>query len=273
MTAGSLVYVYAVAREPAATLVTMAGTLTGVAGSPVHLVLRSPALAAVVSPVPERDFHETALRRHLEDLGWLEALARAHHGVIEAFSTHATVLPLRLATVYRDDDRVRAVLHDRQGLFLDRLGRLDGHVELGVKIYVDRGSDTPSEPAPPAASSSDPPLGPGRSYLRHRRAEQDSRNDAERAAERAAERIEATARAHAVERARHRIQEGELATAPGVNVSNDAYLVPAAHADAFRAEALRSTDGLTGVRVDVTGPWAPYSFAGLPEPDPPGSAP
>ncbi len=155
------------------------------------------------------------------------------------------------------------MLHDRQDLFLERLERLEGHVELGVKLYVTVAPDDPPPPAP----SPDPALGPGRAYLRHRRAEQDTRDTAHRAAEQAAERIDATARTHAVERARHRIQEGELATGPGVNVRNDAYLVPADHADVFRTEATHATDGLPGVRVDVTGPWAPYSFATLSDPD------
>ncbi len=267
MTAGQLTYLYAIARDTAATVATVTDAITGVGGAAVHLVppARDAAdapLVAVVSPVPEDDFHEVALRQHLEDLGWLEALARAHHSVIEAFATRTTVLPLRLATVYRDDDRVSTMLHDGRDLFLDRLAHLDGHLEFGVKLYVDA---TP-EPAPPAASTPEPALSPGRAYLSHRRAERHSREEADRAAVRAAERIEATARAHAVERARHRIQEGELATGPGVNVANDAYLVPAAHGDAFRTEAMRSTDGLTGVRVDVTGPWAPYSFTALSEP-------
>ncbi|MFF2545171.1 GvpL/GvpF family gas vesicle protein [Kitasatospora sp. NPDC058063] len=262
MTAGSLTYVYAAARNSA--LLRATKPITGVANAPVRLVPSShdAALVAMVSPVPEGHFNETALREHLEDIGWLEALARAHHGVIEAFAARATVLPLRLATVYLDEGRVRAMLHDRQTLFLERLEHLDGHVEMGVKLYVDPAYDTPTAEANAPGAA----LSPGRAYLRHRRAEQDSRNGARQAAEQAAARITAIARVHAVERARHRIQEGELATGPGINVSNDAYLVPAAHVDVFRVEAMRATDGLTGVRVDVTGPWAPYSFATLPDP-------
>ncbi|GGV50644.1 gas vesicle protein [Kitasatospora herbaricolor] len=264
MTAGSLTYVYAVARHSVA-LAEATHAVTGVTGSPVHLVTpaRHRALVAVAGLVPEDDFREAALRRHLEDLDWLEALARAHDRVVEATAAHTTVLPLRLATVYLDDDRVRAVLDDRHDLLLDALEQLDGHVELGVKIYLDVASDSP----PQAAPAPDPSLSPGRAYLRHRRAEQDVRTAAHLAAERAAERVEAIARTYAVRRARHRIQEGELATGPGTNVSNDAYLVPTAHADAFLTEVTQSADGLSGIHVDVTGPWAPYSFATLPDLD------
>ncbi|MGE7438792.1 GvpL/GvpF family gas vesicle protein [Kitasatospora sp. NPDC001175] len=257
MTAGSLAYTYAVARNADALRQTVDG-LIGVGGAPVHLVHTTQGgdVVAAVSHVPEEDFDEAALSRHLEDLEWLEALARAHHRVIEAIAACTTVLPLRLATVYLDDNRVRTVLDDRRDVFLGRLRRLAGHVEWGVKLYVD---------APPIAPTPSPDLSPGRAYLRRRRAEQDSRQDAFRAAERAAERIEAVARVYAVDRVRHRLQEGELAVGPGVNVSNDAYLVPLDQADPFRADILRSTDSLAGVRVDITGPWAPYSFATLQE--------
>ncbi|MFF2146975.1 GvpL/GvpF family gas vesicle protein [Kitasatospora sp. NPDC058190] len=264
MSAASLTYAYAVARGRSATLANEVGSITGVVGSTVHLVPRDydAPLVAVVSPVPASDFHEAALRRRLEELSWLEALARAHNGVIEALTARATVLPLRLATVYLDEDRVRSMLHDHRTLFLDTLEHLDGHVELGVKLYIESASDvSTAATAPP-----DRGLSPGRAYLRRRRTEQDARDDAHRAAEQAAERIVAIARAHAVQRVRHRLQEGELAIGPGQNVSNDAYLVPAAHAHAFREEAMHATDGLRGLRVDVTGPWAPYSFASLPEP-------
>ncbi len=47
----------------------------------------------------------------------------------------------------------------------------------------------------------------------------------------------------------------------GENVFNDAFLVPRGRGEAFRAEAARAGQGLAGIRVEVTGPWAPYSFA------------
>ncbi|MFD9129791.1 GvpL/GvpF family gas vesicle protein [Kitasatospora sp. NPDC059571] len=258
MTGPTLAYTYAVARWTSG-LEQAVGAITGVAGCRVHLVraTNEQSLVAAVSSVPSDDFDEVALRRHLEELPWLEEVARAHHGVIEAIASHTTVLPLRLATVHLDDGRVRSVLDARQNAFLDRLAELAGLLEWGVKLYV----DVAAVPPPPPAKD----LGPGRAYLRHRRAEQDLRQDSYQAAGTAAERIDATARLHAVDRVRHRVQQGELAPGPGTNIVNDAYLVPVEHAAAFRAEALQAADGLPGVRIDVTGPWAPYSFAMPPE--------
>ncbi|MGW3045948.1 GvpL/GvpF family gas vesicle protein [Kitasatospora sp. NPDC001159] len=262
MTPERLAYTYAVAR-PAAGLQRTVEGLTGVVDAPVHLVsdTRGRDIVAAVSPVPSEDFDETALPRHLDDLEWLEALARSHNGVVEAISACTTVVPLRLATVYLDDDRVRNMLDDGLEVFVDRLSRLTGYVEWGVKLYVDAPPDRPPAPLP------EPDLSPGRAYLRRRRADRDAQQDALRVAGRGAELIEAAALAHAVDRVRHRPQEGELAIEPGVNVLNDAYLVPLEHGEAFRADVLRSASALPGVRVVVTGPWAPYSFAapGLPE--------
>ncbi|WP_405009241.1 GvpL/GvpF family gas vesicle protein [Kitasatospora sp. NBC_01539] len=256
MTARHLVYAYAVARRTEG-LQQAVAAIVGVASSPVELVppTRGHDPVAITGPVPAGDFGEDALRTHLEELPWLETLARVHHTVVEAVARHTTVLPLRLATVYLDDERVRSMLDERQDMFLARLAELAGRVEWGVKLYLD---DAALQPA-----STPDDISPGRAYLLHRRAEQHHRQDAYEVARTAVERVDAAAGPHAVDRVRHRVQQGELAAGPGTNVANDAYLVPEDHAAAFRADVLRSADGLPGVRVVITGPWAPYSFAGL----------
>ncbi|WP_328885380.1 GvpL/GvpF family gas vesicle protein [Streptomyces sp. NBC_00316] len=256
-------YAYAVARNTAG-LEEAAAALTGVADTPVHLVrgTRGDELVLAVSGVPAHDFQEDALKTHLEDLAWLEAVARAHHGVIEALAALTTVLPLRLATVYLDDDRARSILEAEWPAFADRLSRLAAHIEWGVKIYVEAAA-RPAAPGTGSAAAND--LSPGRAYLRTRKAQQSVRDDVYRAAQRAAERVEAAGRRHAADRARHRVQQGELATAPGENVVNDAYLVPLDLAEAFRTEVSSAADGIPGVRIEVTGPWAPYSFAMPPD--------
>ena len=254
-------YAYAVARDADGTLGDALSGLPGVADGPVHLVRGGGDVVVAVSPVPTQDFGEAALRRHLEDLDWLESVARAHHGVIEALAEHATVLPLRLATVYLDDDRVRGMIDASHDAFSERLADLAAHVEWGVKIYVEAPAAEESPAAPPAEQDA----GPGRAYLRQRRAQRSAREDTYREAQRAAERVEAAARGYAVDRVQHRPQQGELARGPGENVSNDAYLVPADRAESFRTEVAGAAEGLSGVRVEVTGPWAPYSFAAPPE--------
>ncbi|NYI05067.1 GvpL/GvpF family gas vesicle protein [Allostreptomyces psammosilenae] len=270
-----LSYAYAVTR-PADGLQEALRAQRGVADAPVHLVEEA-GMVAAVSHVPAEDFDERPLRRRLEDLAWLEAVARAHNRVVAALAGVATVLPLRLATVYRDDARVREMLRERGRGFGALLDRLADHEEWGVKLYV--APRTGPEPAGEAGAGGAAGAGasagagaaadsPGRAYLRSRRRQQHSREDAWRAAEEAARRVDAEARTLAVDRARHRPQQGELARGPGQNVANDAYLVPRGRAEEFRARVERAVAGLDGVRVEITGPWAPYSFATPPDPAP-----
>ncbi|MGW7238071.1 GvpL/GvpF family gas vesicle protein [Streptomyces sp. NPDC054804] len=257
-----LTYAYAVVRDIEG-LREAASPLRGVADAPVSLVTGAgdDQLALVVSRVPAQDFQEHALKQHLEDLEWLEAVARAHHGVIEALAERTTVLPFRLATVYLDDQRAREALEAGRTVFAARLARLSEHVEWGVKIYAEP-SAVPAAPAVPAGD-----LTPGRAYLRNRRQQQSVRDTVYQAAQKAAERVETAGRKHASDRVRHRVQQGFLAEAAGSadvvgeNVVNDAYLVPLNRCDDFLADVTHAADGLDGVRIEATGPWAPYSFA------------
>ncbi|MEU0274670.1 GvpL/GvpF family gas vesicle protein [Streptomyces sp. NPDC006307] len=256
---GTVRYLYGIAEAAPGLSDGVAG-VRGVGGAPVRAVADR-EVAAVVSDVPAADFEEEPLAAHLEDLTWLEAVARAHHGVVDAVAAHTTVLPLRLATVYRDDAGVRAMLAAGRAEFLPRLARLAGHVEWGVKVFF-----VPPATAPPAASA--PPaeegLSPGRSYLRTRRHERHTWDSAYREALAAAERVHTAARSRAVEHTRHRVQQGPLVQGPLENIANHAYLVAAEMSDAFRAAVEEAAAGTEVVHAEVTGPWAPYSFAAAP---------
>ncbi|MGX1882975.1 GvpL/GvpF family gas vesicle protein [Streptomyces sp. NPDC055287] len=262
----SVSYVYAVTAAHEGLREAVAA-LRGVADAPVRLVAdegRGGGLTAVVSSVPADDFEAAPLAAHFEDLAWLEAVARAHHRVIDAVAARGTVLPLRLATIYRDDDRVLAMITADRAAFTRRLTHLAGRVEWGVKIYF----QPPSAPAASTPAARPAELSPGRAYLRSRHQERNVRQDAFRAAAQSALNVEAAARGHAVEQARHRPQQGPLAedSGPGENIVNDAYLVPHDRADDFRNAVERAAQGADTIRVEITGPWAPYSFA-APEQD------
>jgi Gas vesicle synthesis protein GvpL/GvpF len=246
---GRASYAYAVARsfDPA-----LLEGVRGVDDAEVHVVSYG-EIVAVVSPVPLAEFDETALRAKLERLPWLEATARAHHAVVDSVATHSVTLPLRLATVYRGDERVSEVLRQGYRRFRTALDRLAGRVELGVKVYTDPQAPPPA--TPPSASS------PGRDYLRRRRAQHRARDEAWQRAAAAATQVD-TALARLAVDSRHRPpQSPRLSGARGENVLNAAYLVDAECAEQLAALARRLEADAPGARVEVTGPWAPYSFA------------
>ncbi|MFE2183971.1 GvpL/GvpF family gas vesicle protein [Streptomyces sp. NPDC059455] len=271
-----MVYAYAVLR-PTPEAARAAAVLRGVADEQVGLV-ETGDLAAAVGPVPAEEFEEGALKTGLEELPRLEALARGHHGVVAGLAPLGAVLPLRLATVYRDEDRVRQVLQERRDQFLPLLERLAGHVEWGVKVYTDPTDSLAGDAAVPAeATGGEAALSPGRAYLAARRRRRRGAEELWQTAARTAARIAEEAGGLAVGRVAHRPQRGELAQVAGggtagggkpggENIANDAYLVPADRAEEFRSRVLAAAEGQPGVRVEVTGPWAPYSFALPPDP-------
>lgn len=265
----NLVYAYAVLRRtPEAAAAT--ARLRGVAGEPIHLVdpaVTGPQLAFAVGQVPPADYADAPLQAHLDDLDWLESTVRSHHAVVAALvATGTAVLPLRLATVYPDEQGARQALDTRRGYFLSLLDRLTGHVELGVKIYA-APDITPPDAGPEYAQDPVTGLGVGRAYQVIRRRRQRRNEEAWRTVALAAARVTETARTLAVDRVAHTPERGSLAgSAPGTNVGNDAYLVPAGRVDAFRTGILEAAQGVPCLRVEITGPWAPYSFALQPEP-------
>ncbi|MEU5461246.1 GvpL/GvpF family gas vesicle protein [Streptomyces althioticus] len=246
-------YVYAVCRPFGTPL---QAQLTGVGGDPPRLVPHGD-LVAVVSHVPEADFAEESLRAHLEDLDWLTAVARAHQGVIDALTTVTTPLPLRLGTVFRDDSGVRSMIEAREENFLRRLDRLEGRVEWGVKVFLESEPEqAPEQPAPQPAAMS------GRDYLRRRREQTRSREDQWQRAETFATRLHETLVGLAEDSRLHAPQNPTLSGHRGRNVLNAAYLVPRSRSEAFVEQVERTKDDSPGLRVELTGPWAAYSFAG-----------
>lgn len=248
--ADALVYLYAVTG----TDVPDPDVAAGVDGSPVRRVVAG-GLAAVVSSVDPVRFGEESLRRNLEDLQWLETTARAHHAVVDATARGGPVAPVRFATVYLDDDRVRAMLGEREAEFTAALDRVRGRVEWGVKGFAVP-SDAPAEPEPT------PGAGPGASYLARRLAERKRAARGQEDALAAAEDVHRALSAVAAASRRYPAQDPRLTGRREEMVLNAAYLV---EDDAPLREVVEQhADG--PVRLELTGPWAPYSFATLEEP-------
>lgn len=251
---GQGVYLYAVTwgGEPPA-------GLRGVVDGEVRTVVRGP-LTAHVSDVPLDRFGEEPLRRLLEDLDWVEGVARAHHRVVEALAASRPTAPVRLVTVYTGDDQVGDLLDRRHDDFAEILSHIAGRREWGVKAYLRREA---AHPAARAASQAAEPEGdsPGVAYLRRRRESLRGREDLWRTAAEQAERLHAALGEIAVACRRHRPQDPRLSGRSETMVLNGAYLVDPAREEEFAETADAFRDRV--LDVERTGPWAPYSFTAI----------
>lgn len=252
-------YLYAITADPGGHEGAGAATGTGVLGTELRAVAAGD-LVAYVSTVPLTEFGEEALRRNLEDLAWLETVARAHHEVLEALMRTGPVLPVRLVTVYRGDEQVRDMLRERAGEFGDLLERMRGRREWGVKVYAVGEAASGAEPhgATDERGSGGTAQRPGTAYLKRRGQSLRSREQKWRQAVSSAEHIDSVLSRIAVATRHHRAQDPQLSGRKDMMVLNGAYLVDDARADEFAAAAAALREG--ELDVQLTGPWPPYSF-------------
>ncbi|MFF5053451.1 GvpL/GvpF family gas vesicle protein [Micromonospora sp. NPDC000663] len=233
--------------------------IPGMDGGPVRAVPAA-GLVAVVSTAPLDEYGEQPLRRNLEDLAWLERAARAHHAVVEALARRGPVVPARLATVHTDDERVARSLTDRRAELVATLDRLTGRGEWGVKGYLAPGAAT-------VDAETTGHGGVGTAYLRRRRAQLTSREERQQVASAAADAVHGALCELAVAGRRHAPQDRRLSGTSAPMVLNGAYLVDVAALPRFTDLVSSLGHRHPGVRLELTGPWPPYSFvAERPEP-------
>ena len=230
------------------------------------------ALAALVSRVPLAEFGEEPLRRNLNDFAWLERVARAHEAVLEAALAHATVVPLRLCTIFADEAGARRMLDERRAaLDARRSRRSTGAQEWSVKLLVDRerargrGRGAPSrEPSAtrPGQRRRLPAAAP--------RGARGSREAADRLAAELAEDVHARLQERASRRRRAPAPEPRALGPRGRHAAQRR----------LPRRARRQVDGLRelvaeleerhrelGARLELSGPFPPYNFVPAPGSD------
>jgi gas vesicle protein GvpL/GvpF len=236
--------------------------LRGVDGARPIETVRQGDLIAVTCRVTLDEFGAEPLKRNLNDVAWLERTARAHEAVLDRALSGGGVVPLRLCTVYHDDAAVRAMLereHEPLAAALDRLRR---RTEWGVKLIADPDAPPPVRSEPGEAAPQRGAPGAGAAFLARKRRDRLARADTQRLTHEAARAIHARLREQAAAATILRPPPRELSPDAGELVLNGAYLVDTARAGEFRALAteLGERHAASGLRVEVTGPWPPYSF-------------
>jgi len=239
--------------------------LAGIDGGVVERV-EARGLAALVSRVPLADFGAGPLRDNLNDLDWLERVARAHEAVLERVLAETTIVPLRLCTIYESEDGVREMLEREHDSLARALDTLAGRQEWGVKVLADEErltEEARSRSAEAAALEDelDARTGGG-AYMLRRRLERHVRDAADALASELAEQVHAQLQDWASDAVALAPQNPELSGHEGRMLMNGAYLVETERVDGLRAlvSDLEERHRPLGVRIELTGPWPPYNF-------------
>jgi hypothetical protein len=223
----------------------------GIEGRPVEPI-RHGGLAVLASEVPAERYSDEALRRRLEDLETVEALARSHDAVLDAALRAGDVLPFRMCTLYETPEAVVAALGREAGRFAETLERLRGKAEWGVKAFV----------KPRAEAAAGGRAASGTEYLARRRAERQAVAEGADALETAAADIHARLADRASAAVMARLQDRRLSGRSEEMILNGAYLVPRTDAADFSALVVSLAERYAehGLELTLTGPWPAYHF-------------
>ena len=105
----------------------------------VELIREGP-IAAVTSRVGLDQFAPERLQgKTAEDIQWLGKIAARHNEIICQAANSSAVLPLRLGTVFRSRDSLRAMLVRCRPAVAQFLEQLGNRQEWGVKLYLENG--------------------------------------------------------------------------------------------------------------------------------------
>jgi len=212
-----------------------------------------------VADAPLSRYGEKTINSRLSDLDWVSRAAVAHEAVVEAFIDSAAVLPMKLFTIFTNDERALAHLHGEERRIDAVLKRVANHREWGVRVVLDRARATVGKRAvvgKQAARGGQSGIG----YLSRKKAQRDvAAQLAGRASDTVAELFDLLAGQASLSKRR---VSGELPVPGGPLLLDAAFLVPASRSTRFRSLAAREARTLDrdGYRVTLTGPWPAYSF-------------
>lgn len=236
--------------------------LKGIDGQPVAL-LRLGAFAAATSELDAGSYGSGPLESRLEDLGWVGQRGIEHERVVTWLSDHATVMPMRLFTLFSSVVSLRDAARERGPNISETLERFQDVREWDLKVSYDlaelRGHMGELSPRTADLEADIAAAAPGRRYLLERKRDDLVLREVPRAARSLAQELLEELRPLV-----EHVRELELPThRDGLPVVLDvAFLVHRERVPALRELATERARELhdKGVHAALTGPWAPYRF-------------
>jgi hypothetical protein len=221
-------------------------------------VLEHRELTAVVSEVELSEFGEQALKERLEDLGFVERIARAHDAVVLTAHGAGGACPMSVCTIFTAPQSVRQMLDREHDSLLASLARVRGREEWSVKVLADPRTVALAEPR----LASDRSSSPGRAFFERKRFERERLEEVTGNITAAAREIHTDLAGHAGGALMLTAQNRAISERDGEMALNGAYLVDREQSEQFaaRAREVAERHRRLGLSLVLSGPFAPYSF-------------
>jgi hypothetical protein len=226
------------------------------AGS-VRLLDVEKGLFIAVADLPLEKYNASAISSGLANLDWVSRVAVAHEAVVESFVASRAVLPMKLFTIFKTDERALEHVRSQRTRIASLIERVTNQQEWGVRVVLDRALATAAASKKKRAAAA---RGTGASYLAQKKAQRDvSKELAARARDTVASLFERLAARSSDAKRR---SASELPAQGGPLLLDAAFLVPRTRATTFKTLAVRESKALArhGYGLTLSGPWPPYTF-------------
>jgi hypothetical protein len=256
------IYLYCLARLSLQPPLPLLGP--GVDGQNSLAVATYQDLAAVWSPVPVEDFCGPAAEERLRDLTWIGPRVIRHQEVVAGVMRHSPVLPVRFGTIFASLANLEKVLQRHSGTIAACLERLTDQEEWAVKGMLDRpgAKDKLFSLKLAREAESLEALAPGKRYFEEQRLRAACDQELQRWLQEVCREVWIGLRDYAAEIQERRLLSRKTTGSDQDMAWNWALLIPRQAVGGFQAriQDINAQYGDRGLRVEVTGPWPPYSF-------------
>lgn len=256
MAGGTATYVYCVVKSAKAP--SMARLPKGIAGAEKpRLVDAGDGFRIVVATVPLAKYSAEKINARLEDIDWVAERGAEHEAVVEHVAETATVVPMKMFTLFSSDDRALAHVVKMKKTLGRVVERIAGCDEWGLRILFDEVEA--ARIAAEEAQASKPTS--GKSFLERKKMQQDVRRSMNASAADEVDGLYDALGKIAKRSVRRAAPNRELA---GRVLLDAVFLLPKKELKRFRKTVGATAERLAerGFHVALTGPWPAYSFIG-----------
>ncbi|MEW5785609.1 MAG: GvpL/GvpF family gas vesicle protein, partial [Bacillota bacterium] len=225
-------------------------------------------IGAVFSQVPLGLYSEAAFHEKIEnDLAWIDKKARKHTYIMEQIHENHDLIPLQFCTIYKDSQSIDHLLREHYTDFKQLLSKVKGNTEWTIKVYCQEEKlleKQKKEQAATMKAALDEPHR-GKAYLMKKKMESSIHANLRDGLLSKLELIVGTIKKRFQFFSAGECYDGDVAGSAGKMVYNCAILAPRGNT----ADVIEIVDKLNeavyhdALRLELSGPWPPYSFTSL----------
>jgi hypothetical protein len=221
-------------------------------------------LVAVWSPVPLEDFCGPEAEKRLQDLTWIGPRVIRHQEVVAGVMRHSPVLPVRFGTIFASLANLQKVLQRHSDTIAEFLERLTDQEEWAVKGMLDRPGAKDKLVSLKLALEAEnlEGLSPGKRYFEEQRLRAAGDQELQRWLHKVCQEVWTNLQDCATQAQERRLLSRKTTGSDQDMVWNWALLIPRQAVGGFQAliQDVNAQYAHRGLRLEVTGPWPPYSF-------------